>query len=399
VSERFEFEEVQAFTSGALGQPGRRTFFIQARSRGISSTPKCEKQQVDGLAGYLARLLDDLPDPDDVVHPSQLELAEPVLADWVLGSIGVAYDGDNDRVVLLFEEVQVADEDEDAPAAVSEPGMLRLRLTRGQARSFCDLANRLVASGRPPCRFCNRPLDPPRLRTHELMEPLELLANATLDIEGRMPWSSNATFLCNLVIDGDTLGQTIYKPHRGERPLWDFPSGLYQREVAAYRLCAWLGWGGVPPTIMRDGPFGIGSAQLFIPSQFEEHYFTLHEKREDLYPQMRAMAAFDLLANNTDRKSGHCLLGLDGNLWAIDNGLCFAAEFKLRTVIWDFAGEPLPAELLPAITALAETVPLDVATLLADEEIEALRRRAAALIDDPVFPADPTGRRYPWPLV
>jgi uncharacterized repeat protein (TIGR03843 family) len=231
------------------------------------------------------------------------------------------------------------------------------------------------------------------------MDSLSLLADAELVVEGRMPWSSNATFLMNVLVDSEQVAQAIYKPHRGERPLWDFPSGLYQREVAAYRLSAALGFGGVPPTIERDSQFGIGSLQLFVPSNFEQHYFTIHEDRKDLHDQLKAICAFDLLANNTDRKSGHCLLGLDGNIWAIDHGLCFAEEFKLRTVIWEFADEPIPAALLPAIGRIAEQVPLDIAALLSDEEVEALQNRAEQLLMNPVFPRDPTGRRYPWPLV
>jgi uncharacterized repeat protein (TIGR03843 family) len=231
------------------------------------------------------------------------------------------------------------------------------------------------------------------------MDELSLLAEAELVVEGRMPWSSNATFLMNVLVEGEQVAQAIYKPHRGERPLWDFPSGLYQREVAAYRLSAALGFGGVPPTIERDSQFGVGSLQLFVPSNFEQHYFTIHEDREDLHDQLKAICAFDLLANNTDRKSGHCLLGLDGSIWAIDHGLCFAAEFKLRTVIWEFADEPIPEILLPAIGRIADRVPLDVAALLSDDEVEALQRRAGQVLMNPVFPRDPTGRRYPWPLV
>jgi uncharacterized repeat protein (TIGR03843 family) len=231
------------------------------------------------------------------------------------------------------------------------------------------------------------------------MDPLQILAEASVDIEGRMPWSSNATFLCNMSIEGERVAQAIYKPHRGERPLWDFPSGLYQREVAAYRLSAFLGWGGVPPTIVRNGEFGVGSFQFFIPSNFEEHYFTLREKREDLYPQLRAICAFDVLANNTDRKAGHCLLGLDDNVWAIDQGLCFAAEFKLRTVIWDFADEPLPEGLVPGIEQLIDNVPDAIVELLHDDEVLAIQQRAEELLLEGVFPNDPTGRRYPWPLV
>jgi uncharacterized repeat protein (TIGR03843 family) len=202
------------------------------------------------------------------------------------------------------------------------------------------------------------------------------------------------------VFDGNqTCAQAIYKPIRGERPLWDFPSGLHRREVAAYRLSVALGWGIVPPTILREGPFGDGSLQLFVPSDFEQHYFTLHENRPDLHPQLKAICAFDILANNADRKGGHCLLGLDGRVHAIDNGLCFAADFKLRTVIWEFSGQRVPKELLDAIARLARAVPLEVAALLDDEENEAIRARASALLARGVFPIDASGHRYPWPMV
>ncbi len=228
--------------------------------------------------------------------------------------------------------------------------------------------------------------------------PLELLECGEVEVEGRMPWSSNATFLVTVRHDA-TECRAVYKPGRGERPLWDFPNGLYRREVAAYRLSESLGWGLVPPTILRDGPLGQGSLQLFIEADFEEHYYTLYEGRPDLHDVLMAMCAFDLLANNTDRKSGHVLLGPDGRIWGIDQGLCFSTDFKLRTVIWEFGGQPIPAHLLPAIERLARQVPLDLAALLDDDEIDALRRRARTVLRDPVFPVDTTGRRYPWPMV
>ncbi len=230
-------------------------------------------------------------------------------------------------------------------------------------------------------------------------EILQLLSCADVVVEGRMPWSSNATFLVNLQVEGETRAQAIYKPVRGERPLWDFPPGLHRRELAAYRLSSALGWAMVPPTVIRDGPFGEGSLQFFVPSDFEQHYFTLHEHRPELHDELRSICAFDLIANNTDRKGGHCLLGLDGRVWAIDNGLCFSASFRLRTVIWEFAGEPVPTAIRGDIARLAKKVPLEVASLLADDEVDALQARAAALVARPVFPGDPSGHRYPWPLV
>ena len=137
----------------------------------------------------------------------------------------------------------------------------------------------------------------------------------------------------------------VYKPARGERSLWDFPDGLYRREVAAYELSEALGWGLVPPTVVRDdGPFGPGSLQLFVEADYEQHYFTLLDDGGHDEDVLRAICAFDIVANNADRKSGHVLRGPDGRLWAIDHGLCFHRQPKLRTVIWDFADEAVPGE-------------------------------------------------------
>ena len=230
-------------------------------------------------------------------------------------------------------------------------------------------------------------------------DELGLLERADLQIEGRMPWSSNATYLANLVVDGEHVGQAIYKPLRGERPLWDFEPGLHRREVAAYRLSEAMGLALVPPTVLRDGPVGEGSVQWFVDADHQQHYFTVYETRPDLHEALSAFAVFDFVANNTDRKSGHVLIDGDDHLWGIDHGLCFAADFKLRTVVWEFAGTPIPSHLLAAVETVADHVPLDVATLLADEEVDALQERAQWLLERRTFPSDPSGRRYPWPLV
>jgi uncharacterized repeat protein (TIGR03843 family) len=231
------------------------------------------------------------------------------------------------------------------------------------------------------------------------VERLRLLSTAEVDIEGRMPWSSNATFLCNLSVDGQHVGQAIYKPLRGERPLWDFEPGLHKREVAAFRLSAAMGLELVPPTVLRDGPLGEGSLQWFIDADHQQHYFTIYENRDDLHEALKAFALFDVIANNTDRKSGHVLIDADDHLWGIDHGLCFAADFKLRTVVWEFGGQPVPEHLLAAAARVADTPPLDVATLLSDDEVIAMQERAQWLVEHPVFPVDQSGRRYPWPLV
>ncbi len=227
---------------------------------------------------------------------------------------------------------------------------------------------------------------------------VHILTCGEVEIEGRMPWSSNATFLVN-VRCGDDTAQAIYKPLRGERPLWDFEPGLHRREVAAYHLSETLGFDLVPPTILRDGPYGEGSMQWFVDVDHRQHYFTIHEERPDLHDTLRGVAVFDLLANNTDRKSGHVLIDGDDHIWGIDHGLCFSADFKLRTVVWEFGGEPIDAALIAAVSRIVDRVPLEIATLLADDEVEAMLKRAEWLTENPVFPIDQSGRRYPWPMV
>jgi len=228
-------------------------------------------------------------------------------------------------------------------------------------------------------------------------DALTLLAAGDIAIKGRLPWSSNGTFLVELCLDGHT-GKAVYKPARGERPLWDYPSGLYRREVGAYVVSEALGWSLVPETVVRDGPLGPGSLQRFVPAHFDEHYFTLLERPEH-HDALRAICVFDLLVNNGDRKSGHCLLGEDGRLWGIDHGLCLHDEPKLRTVIWDFAGQPVPEALLADASRLAVSPPESLAGLVSPEELDALVARAAALVRRPVFPQVRSGRAYPWPLV
>jgi uncharacterized repeat protein (TIGR03843 family) len=229
------------------------------------------------------------------------------------------------------------------------------------------------------------------------------LRTADLTIDGRLPWSSNLTFLVTLEGTGDEdTGplNAVYKPASGEQSLWDFPDGLYRREVAAYVLSEALGWGLVPPTVARDdGPFGAGSLQLFVAADYEHHYFTLFDEggHEEA---LLTIGAFDIVANNADRKSGHVLRGTDDRLWAIDHGLCFHRQRKLRTVIWDFAEDPVPPGLLADLERLAGQLPDELDELLAASELEALGDRIDQLLEDRVYP-EPLGDRppYPWPLI
>ncbi len=236
---------------------------------------------------------------------------------------------------------------------------------------------------------------------YEPDELIDLFQNGEIEIEGRMADSSNATLL--VVVHEGSGGRShraIYKPGSGERPLWDFPPGLYKREVAMYRLAHQMGWDVVPPTTIADGPFGEGSVQAFVNADFRHHYFSLHEEGIGT-GDLKTLCALDIVSNNTDRKSGHCLLGSDGRIYGIDHGLSFHAQFKLRTVMWDYVGEPLPATVIAGLEKLvAEGVPVDVCSLLDRFEIDAVVARAKALLEAGCYPDDETGgRRWPWPLV
>lgn len=220
---------------------------------------------------------------------------------------------------------------------------------------------------------------------------------------GLLPYASNYTFLARVRADEEEL-LAIYKPTRGERPLWDFPSGtLAARERAAYLLSEGAGWGLVPPTVLRtDAPLGEGSVQLFIEHDPEVHYFTLVEDRRD---EFAGFAAFDAVANNADRKSGHVLVDASGKLWGVDHGLTFHPEDKLRTVIWDFAEEPLTSEVRVSLEGLLPRVGRGgelfgaLTEVLTEAEAEATRVRVDALLEAGRFPSPGTDRPVPWPLV
>ena len=231
---------------------------------------------------------------------------------------------------------------------------------------------------------------------------LAAMSAARLGIEGRMPNSSNATYLVTFTDHEGAERRGIYKPLLGERPLWDFEPGLWRREVAAFVLSEALGWDLVPPTVAGEGPLGEGSLQLFVPHDPNVHYFTLHECRPDLHDVLRRLAIFDIVANNTDRKGGHVILCPDDVPRGIDHGVCFSDEFKLRTVIWDFGGEEMDDALVSPVAALVAD-PAHCAGLFAglldDGEVEALVERAAWIDDVRRFPSPSSRYQYPWPLL
>lgn len=228
--------------------------------------------------------------------------------------------------------------------------------------------------------------------------PAEVLGRGDITVRGRIAGSSNVTLLVTCALEDVEL-LAVHKPVAGERELWDFPPGLHRREVAARELASTLGWDIVPDTVVRDdGPFGPGSLQRVVVEDGVSHYFTLRDE-DRWHPELRRIAAFDVVANNADRKSGHVLLAED-HLWAIDHGLTFHAQPKLRTVIWDFAGDPLDEELKADLARfVGRPLPPQLAALLDDEERKALVERALALLDAGRLPLPRTGRPYPWPLV
>ncbi len=232
---------------------------------------------------------------------------------------------------------------------------------------------------------------------------LDLLSGGDIEVLGLLPYSSNYTFLTKVTKDGREL-LAVYKPRRGERPLWDFQHGsLAAREVAAYEVSRAAGWHLVPPTVLRDdAPLGNGSLQLFIEHDPERHYFVFVEQEGR---DLRSFAAFDAAINNADRKGGHVIEARDGKLWAVDHGVSFHVEPKLRTVIWVYAEDPLSADALDALQRLeAELEPgrplyERLGGLLAAGEVDATRARVRDLLRSGSFPAPSTDRPLPWPLI
>ena len=236
-------------------------------------------------------------------------------------------------------------------------------------------------------------------------DPFDLLENGHIEGVELIPWGSNYTFAT--VLKGFEQEQRcygVYKPRRGEVPLRDFPSGtLYKREVAAYVFAKHLGWDIVPPTVIRqDGPHGIGSLQLYVePRSGAAGQFD--RLRETHRCDLQRMALFDLLTNNADRKGGHCLLDVRGQVWGIDHGLTFHHVPKLRTVIWDFCGDPLPPELVDELEGFrgdasrTQALRQALKPLLSEQEIDALFNRWDRLLAVPCYPQLDPYRNVPWP--
>jgi hypothetical protein len=249
----------------------------------------------------------------------------------------------------------------------------------------------------------------PRLHTVETV--LEILRTGNAEVRGLFRLGSNDTFLCELRSTRGSL-PAVYKPARGERPLWDFPAGtLGKREAAAFETARVLGWDFVPPTVFRpDGPLGAGSFQEFLALDLEQNYFILREQDPGT---LRRAAAFDILINNADRKAMHVARDESGKVWLIDHGVCFHREWKLRTVIWDYAGETLPDDVLAVLdrllqsktkpdadvrSALGNRLHAALSSLLSGKEIQAVEQRAEILRKAGRYPDPGPGISVPWPL-
>ncbi|NJN54551.1 MAG: SCO1664 family protein [Anaerolineae bacterium] len=248
--------------------------------------------------------------------------------------------------------------------------------------------------------------------------------NRDIHLQGLLPWSSNYSFLVRIAPNtavSESIGNrmppltevmAVYKPRRGERPLWDFPQGtLHQRERAAFVVSDALQWHLVPPTVLREGPHGIGSVQLFVQHNPECHYFTI-EGNAAFTDQLQKIALLDILINNADRKAGHVLIEESEvptqpeRLWLIDHGICFHTEYKLRTVIWEFAGTAVPTAALADITVFLQTLARksgslydEMSQLLSVREVAALQQRTRMIVDEGTFITPGPGRHYPWPPV
>lgn len=225
-----------------------------------------------------------------------------------------------------------------------------------------------------------------------------VLSTGDVEVLGLLPFSSNYTFLAR--VRGDSEVHAVYKPIRGERPLWDFPHGtLARREVAAFVVSEAAGWGLVPETVLRDdGPLGPGSLQLFVEHDPERHYFTFES--EARAEELMLFALFDAVINNADRKAGHVIEDGTGRLWAVDHGVTFHVEPKLRTVVWAFAEKAIPEALVSDLRRLAAELDRGVlGDLVTDEEVAATKDRVASLVSGERFPAPSVVYPLPWPLI
>ncbi len=244
-----------------------------------------------------------------------------------------------------------------------------------------------------------QPADPVLRPPADDAEALHLLQTGEIDLEGRMLDASNVT-LVGTIRSGDVGGECVYKPVAGERPLWDFPDGtLAGREISAFLVSEATGWRVVPPTVLREGPFGTGMVQLWIDGD-EDVDLAEFVRRDD--PALRRMAVFDAVVNNADRKGGHIIPMPDGHVYGVDHGICFSVDPKLRTLLWRWAGRPIPLAALEVLERLADELLGDLGEQLHEHltrrEVRRVQQRVADLLRTKLHP-EPSGDwpALPWP--
>ena len=236
-------------------------------------------------------------------------------------------------------------------------------------------------------------------------EARPLLESGEITGGHRMPWGSNYTFLVWIDAGPGRYLRAIYKPRDGERPLWDFPTGtLYQRERAAFLMSRLLGWPNIPLTLLREGPYGIGMVQHYVESDPDVTYFDI-VKQASSQEELCKIMVFDLIANNADRKGGHCLVGTDERIWSIDHGLTFHPSFKLRTVMMEFWGREVPADLVADLGRLHRKLDTrsedtsELRDMLRGTELKALTKRLRFMLSNPEIPRLDPNYNIPWPFV
>ena len=429
---RFIFDPPERFVTGTIGEPGQRTFFLQARDGGRVVSVALEKVQVAVLADRLGQLLGELDKrgiaPEEPLDPDVEDtspLDEPLNEAFRAGALTLGWDGDAELDPRRGAR-GVGGRRAHRPGRGRRRGRGRprpvaraddrgrgpeLRRTRGPHRGLRASA---VPPVRPAARSDGPSLPAPQRPLRQLTSPrmpdpltaLRILREGEIEIVGRIVGSSNNAMLATVSVpcpdpEPDESIHAVYKPTLGERPLDDFPDGtLSRREVAAWHVSEALGWGIVPPTVLREGPFGEGMVQQYVELDLTVDVVEMIVSDD---PRLRRIAAFDAAVNNTDRKGGH-LLPVDGgaHVFGVDHGVCFSPMPKLRTVLWGWRGDPFDDDELAGFDRLCDALTGELGVtlrgLLTPTEVEATRRRVEGLLASRRWPMpSPHWPAVPWP--
>ena len=404
----YRHEPATRFIVSAIGEPGQRQFFLQVKSETGLNAVTLEKGQVVALTERFEDLVKELrrgklASAADLAIPATLDdqpMELPIESDFTVGVISISWE--NKQVVV---NIQAATQDDELVIDDLDfgPDLIIAHLKIHQVKGFCLRATTIVNAGRPQCPFCALPVDPrSSLSTGKWVPAMTEVAvqiqECELIVVGRLVDASNATLQANLKgIDPEV--KVIYKPVAGERPLWDFEDGnLAHREYAAFLISDRAGFDLVPHTVLREGPFGFGMVQQWIEIDGSVDVVQYGQSDDT---QLRTLALFDAIINNTDRKFGHLLIDENGKLRGCDHGVCFHQEDKLRTVLWQFSDLSFSQQEIKLIDQV-EALNLEemLVNLLTKQEIAAIRMRIKNLKDSNKFPL-PSDQwpAVPWPPV